>query len=135
MPPSILRHRFARELGGAVLVIGRLFGRSSSRRRFAFTALEANQIQVDFLRRFGNQVFYGDASRLEMLRAAHADNAEVVVLAIDDVEASVRTAELIAKHFPHHDEATTSKQLLQLFETDAAQPAEPAGRRRAGKGQ
>jgi voltage-gated potassium channel Kch len=46
-------------------------------------------------------VFYGDASRLEMLRAAHADNAEVLVLAVDDVEASVRTAELIRKHFPH----------------------------------
>jgi voltage-gated potassium channel Kch len=54
-----------------------------------------------FLRRFGNQVFYGDASRLELLRAAHAENAEVFVLAIDDVEASVRTAELIRKHFPH----------------------------------
>jgi voltage-gated potassium channel Kch len=36
-----------------------------------------------------------------MLRAAHAENAEVFVLAIDDVEASVRTAELIRKHFPH----------------------------------
>jgi voltage-gated potassium channel Kch len=56
---------------------------------------------VDFLRRFGNQVYYGDASRLELLRAAHAENAEVFVLAIDDVEASVRTAELIRKHFPN----------------------------------
>jgi glutathione-regulated potassium-efflux system ancillary protein KefC/glutathione-regulated potassium-efflux system protein KefB len=38
---------------------------------------------------------------LELLRAAHAENAEVFVIAIDDVEASVRTAELIRKHFPH----------------------------------
>src|ERR1700737_5304316 len=36
-----------------------------------------------------------------MLRSAHAENAEVFVLAIDDVEASVRAAELIRKHFPH----------------------------------
>jgi voltage-gated potassium channel Kch len=56
---------------------------------------------VDFLRQFGNQVYYGDASRLELLRAAHAENAELFVLAIDDVEASVRTAELIRKHFPN----------------------------------
>jgi voltage-gated potassium channel Kch len=35
------------------------------------------------------------------LRAANAENADVFVLAIDDVEASVRTAELIRKHFPH----------------------------------
>jgi monovalent cation:proton antiporter-2 (CPA2) family protein len=80
---------------------GQIVGRILRARHIAFTALEANQTQVDFLRRFGNQVFYGDASRLEMLRAAHAENAEVFVLAIDDVEASVRTAELIRKHFPH----------------------------------
>jgi monovalent cation:proton antiporter-2 (CPA2) family protein len=80
---------------------GQIVGRILAARRISFTALEANQTQVDFLRRFGNQVFYGDASRLELLRAAHAENAEVFVLAIDDVEASVRTAELIRKHFPH----------------------------------
>jgi len=36
-----------------------------------------------------------------LLRAAHAENAEIFVLAIDDPDASVRTAELIRKHFPH----------------------------------
>jgi len=80
---------------------GQIVGRILRAKNIAFTALEASQTQVDFLRRFGNQVFYGDASRLEMLRAAHAENAEVFVLAIDDVEASVRTADLIRKHFPN----------------------------------
>src|SRR5712675_2394229 len=80
---------------------GQIVGRILSAKKIPFTALEANQTQVDFVRRFGNQVFYGDASRLELLRSAHAENAEVFVLAIDDVEASVRTAELIRKHFPH----------------------------------
>jgi len=80
---------------------GQIVGRILSARKISFTALEANQTQVDFVRRFGNQVFYGDASRLELLRSAHAENAEVFVLAIDDVEASVSTAELIRKHFPH----------------------------------
>ncbi|MDB6085936.1 MAG: potassium transporter [Gammaproteobacteria bacterium] len=80
---------------------GQIVGRILRAKKIAFTALEANQRQVDFLRRFGNQIFYGDASRLELLRAAHAENAEVFVLAIDDMEASVRTAELIRKHFPH----------------------------------
>jgi monovalent cation:proton antiporter-2 (CPA2) family protein len=79
---------------------GQIVGRILLAKKISFTALEANQTQVDFLRRFGNQVFYGDASRLELLRAAHTENAEVFVLAIDDVEASVRTAELIRKHFP-----------------------------------
>jgi glutathione-regulated potassium-efflux system ancillary protein KefC/glutathione-regulated potassium-efflux system protein KefB len=80
---------------------GQIVGRILRAKKIPFTALEASQTQVDFLRRFGNQVFYGDASRLELLRAAHAENAEVFVLAVDDVEASVRTAELIRKHFPH----------------------------------
>ena len=79
---------------------GQIVGRILLAKKISFTALEANQTQVDFLRQFGNQVFYGDASRLELLRASHAENAEVFVLAIDDVEASVRTAELIRKHFP-----------------------------------
>lgn len=80
---------------------GQIVGRILRAKKIAFTALEASQTQVDFLRRFGNQVFYGDASRLELLRAANAENAEVFVIAIDDVEASVRTAEMIRKHFPH----------------------------------
>jgi glutathione-regulated potassium-efflux system ancillary protein KefC/glutathione-regulated potassium-efflux system protein KefB len=80
---------------------GQIVGRILRAKQIAFTALEASQTQVDFLRRFGNQIFYGDASRLELLRAAHAENAEVFVLAIDDVEASIRTVELIRKHFPH----------------------------------
>jgi monovalent cation:proton antiporter-2 (CPA2) family protein len=80
---------------------GQIVGRILLAKQIAFTALEANQTQVDFLRRFGNQVYYGDASRLELMRAAHAENAEVFVLAIDDVEASVKTAELVRTHFPH----------------------------------
>ncbi len=80
---------------------GQIVGRILLAKQIAFTALEANQTQVDFLRRFGNQIYYGDASRLELLRAAHAENAEVFVLAIDDADASVKTAELIRQHFPH----------------------------------
>lgn len=65
-----------------------------------FTALEANYQQVDFVRRFGNKVYFGDASRLELLEAAKAGEARLFVLAIDDVEASVRTAEVVRRHFP-----------------------------------
>src|SRR5262249_54288633 len=80
---------------------GQIVGRILRARRIPFTALEASQAQVDFGRRFGNKVCYGDASRLELLRAASTDKAHVFVLAIDDVEASVRAAETMRKHFPH----------------------------------
>jgi len=65
-----------------------------------FTALEISYQQVDFVRRFGNKIYYGDASRLELLHAAKAGEAKLFVLAIDDVEASVRTAEVVRRHFP-----------------------------------
>jgi glutathione-regulated potassium-efflux system ancillary protein KefC/glutathione-regulated potassium-efflux system protein KefB len=65
-----------------------------------FTALEVSYQQVDFVRKFGNKVYYGDASRLELLESARTRDAKLFVLAIDDVEASVRTAALVRKHFP-----------------------------------
>ena len=66
-----------------------------------FTALDSNQTHVDFVRRFGNQVYYGDASRLDLLRAAGAQTAQFLVLAIDDAEASTRTAIVVREQFPH----------------------------------
>ena len=65
-----------------------------------FTALESSYQQVDFVRRFGAKVYYGDASRIELLHAARAAEAKLFVLAIDDVEASVRTAAVVRRHFP-----------------------------------
>jgi glutathione-regulated potassium-efflux system ancillary protein KefC/glutathione-regulated potassium-efflux system protein KefB len=79
---------------------GQIVGRVLRARHIRFTALEVSQAQVDFVRRFGNKLYYGDASRLDMLRAAGAGTAEVLVLAIDDVEASIRTAELARHNFP-----------------------------------
>jgi glutathione-regulated potassium-efflux system ancillary protein KefC/glutathione-regulated potassium-efflux system protein KefB len=66
-----------------------------------FTALEIDSSQVDVVRRYGSKVHFGDASRLDILRAAGAAHAKIFVLAIDDVEASVRTAEAVVRHFPH----------------------------------
>jgi monovalent cation:proton antiporter-2 (CPA2) family protein len=80
---------------------GQIVGRVLRMRKIPFTALEASVAQVELLRRFGNKVFYGDASRLELLQAAGAAEAKVLVVAIDDVEASVRTAELAKRHYPH----------------------------------
>jgi glutathione-regulated potassium-efflux system protein KefB len=80
---------------------GQVVGRVLRARGVPFTAMDADPAQIDFLQRFGNKVFYGDASRLDLLRAARADKAQVFVLAIDDVQASVRTAREVQEHFPH----------------------------------
>jgi glutathione-regulated potassium-efflux system ancillary protein KefC/glutathione-regulated potassium-efflux system protein KefB len=79
---------------------GQIVARILRLRRIPFTALDSNQTHVDFVRRFGNQVYYGDASRLDLLRAAGAETAKIFVLAIDDVDASIRTAQLVRAQFP-----------------------------------
>jgi glutathione-regulated potassium-efflux system ancillary protein KefC/glutathione-regulated potassium-efflux system protein KefB len=81
--------------------VGQIVGRVLAARRIRFTALDASAEQVDFVKRFGNKVYYGDASRLDLLRAAKADKAQIFVLAIDDVDASLRTAETVTRHFPN----------------------------------
>jgi monovalent cation:proton antiporter-2 (CPA2) family protein len=80
--------------------VGQIVSRVLRARRITFTALDSSQTHVDFVRRFGNRIYYGDASRLDLLRAAGAESADIFVLAIDDVETSVRTAELVHANFP-----------------------------------
>ncbi|MEO6975433.1 MAG: monovalent cation:proton antiporter-2 (CPA2) family protein [Gallionella sp.] len=65
-----------------------------------FTAIEVNYQQVDFVRRFGSKIYFGDATRLDLLISAKTGRAKLFVLAIDDVEASLKTAALVREHFP-----------------------------------
>jgi glutathione-regulated potassium-efflux system ancillary protein KefC/glutathione-regulated potassium-efflux system protein KefB len=81
--------------------VGQIVGRLLRAKRIPFTALERSAEQVESVRRFGSRAYYGDASRHEMLLAAKADKAEILVVAIDDVESSLRTAETAKKHFPN----------------------------------
>lgn len=80
---------------------GQIVGRVLRTQRTPFTALDASAQHVDFIRRFGNKIFYGDAARVDLLRAAKADEASVFVLAIDEPEASLRVLHVVQEHFPH----------------------------------
>jgi glutathione-regulated potassium-efflux system protein KefB len=79
---------------------GQIVARVLRARQIPFTALDSNVEQVDFVKRFGAQIYYGDAGRLDILRAAGADKAVAFVLAIDNVESSLRVAEMVRNHFP-----------------------------------
>ena len=81
--------------------VGQIVARMLNAHHIPFTALERDAEQVDFVRRFGNTVFYGDATRLDLLRAAQADKAEIFVIATEDPEANLRTARMLKRHFPH----------------------------------
>ena len=79
---------------------GQIVGRVLSSQGQPFTALDANPGQVDFVREFGNEVFYGDATRLDMLRNAGVAEARALVIAISDINTSTRMAEMLRKTFP-----------------------------------
>jgi len=64
------------------------------------TVLDHDSEAIESLRRFGWTVYYGDATRLDMLKAAGAATARILVIAIDDIAQSVEIAELAREHFP-----------------------------------
>jgi glutathione-regulated potassium-efflux system ancillary protein KefC/glutathione-regulated potassium-efflux system protein KefB len=80
---------------------GQIVGRILASIGHQFTALEIDASQVDVVRKYGNIVHYGDASKLDLLRAAGAEHATLFVLAIDDIEASVKTARTVTRNFPN----------------------------------
>lgn len=79
---------------------GQIVGRVLTMRHIPFTALEVSPSQVDFVRRFGNEIYYGDATRLDLLQSAQVARASALVLAIDDVAASLLVAERVRETCP-----------------------------------
>jgi monovalent cation:proton antiporter-2 (CPA2) family protein len=80
---------------------GQIVGRVLRARGIAFTALEADPAQVDFVQQFGNKVYYGDAARPDLLRAAGAGESDALVVAVDDGEVAVRTVQVAKTTFPN----------------------------------
>jgi glutathione-regulated potassium-efflux system ancillary protein KefC len=79
---------------------GQIVARLLNANGLAATVLDHSVDAVEGVRRFGWQAYYGDATRLDLLRVAGADKARVFVLAIDDVDQSVAAAQLVRQHFP-----------------------------------
>ncbi|MEK7358715.1 MAG: cation:proton antiporter, partial [Bdellovibrionota bacterium] len=80
---------------------GQIFGRLFRAQGIRFVAIDHDSDQIDLLRRFGNKVYYGDASRLDLLEAAGAKRAKYLVLAVDDVEQSLEAVRIAQEHFPN----------------------------------
>jgi glutathione-regulated potassium-efflux system ancillary protein KefC len=79
---------------------GQIVGRLINAAGLSATVLDHDAQQVDTVRRFGWPAFYGDATRLDLLRVAGASRARVIVVAIDDVEQSLEVVDLAREHFP-----------------------------------
>ena len=65
------------------------------------TVLDSDAEQVETLRRFGLKSFYGDATRLDLLRTAGAERARMFIIAIDDEEQTLQLIDLVQENFPH----------------------------------
>jgi len=81
--------------------VGQIIGRLLRVKRVPFTVLDKDSEQVDFVRRFGSKIYYGDASRVDLLHAAHVGKAKLFILSIPDMEASLHVARVVRQHFPH----------------------------------
>jgi glutathione-regulated potassium-efflux system protein KefB len=97
MPPKANGHVVIAGFGR----VGQIAARVLRATKIPFTALDINAEQVNVVNQFGNKIYYGDASRLGILEAARVQDARAFVLAIDDVETSIRTAQIVRTHFPH----------------------------------
>jgi glutathione-regulated potassium-efflux system ancillary protein KefC len=79
---------------------GQVVGRLLSAQGYHLSILDHSPSQIDMLRRFGNKVFYGDAARKDLLEAAGAKDAQLLVIAIDAPDKALEIVELAHKHYP-----------------------------------
>jgi monovalent cation:proton antiporter-2 (CPA2) family protein len=79
---------------------GQITGRLLQANGFKSTVLDSDIEQIELLQRFGRRVHYGDATRLDLLRAAGAERARMLIVAVDDREKTVELVETARKAFP-----------------------------------
>jgi CPA2 family monovalent cation:H+ antiporter-2 len=79
---------------------GQVSGRILAANKIPFTALDKDAEHIEFVRKFGNKVFFGDACRLDLLEAAGIGHAKVILVAVDDEDDALKISELVKEHFP-----------------------------------
>jgi voltage-gated potassium channel Kch len=80
---------------------GQITGRILAANNIAFTALDRNAEHIEFVARYGNKVFFGDATRLDLLETAGIRHAKVLLVAVDDPTEALKIIELARHECPH----------------------------------
>lgn len=80
---------------------GQIVGRMLQARHVPFTAMDKNSDHVEFVEQFGNRLFYGDLTRLDLLQSAGVKKARILVLAVDDVKESLQIVDLARELNPN----------------------------------
>lgn len=79
---------------------GQIVGRLMYANKMKVTVLESDASQIQLLRKYGYKVFFGDATQLDLLRAAGADKAEAMIICTDSPDEIMKIVELCQQHFP-----------------------------------
>lgn len=79
---------------------GQIVGRMLQARHVPFTAMDKNPEHVEFVKQFGNKLYFGDLTRLDLLISAGIDSAKILVLAVDDIEESLEIIDLARSRNP-----------------------------------
>jgi len=95
---------------------GQIVGRMLFANGIRAVVLDHDPDQIEMLRRFGYQVFYGDATRLDLLEAAGAGKARLLVNAIDDMDASLALTDRVRAHFPALPIVARARNVSHYFE-------------------
>ncbi len=96
--------------------VGQIVGRVLNMQNIRFTALDASPDAVDAIRKFGNKIYYGDATRLDLLRAAKTGEAKLFVVCVDDVEAAIKIVKLVQQQYPLVKILARARNRTQLME-------------------
>jgi CPA2 family monovalent cation:H+ antiporter-2 len=80
---------------------GNITGRFLTANGIGTTVLDVDSDRVELLRKLGLKVYYGDATRYDLLKAAGAQDAQLIVIALDDTQKRIELVKTVKKHFPH----------------------------------
>ncbi len=80
--------------------VGQIVGRILTARQIAYNALDPDPDNIEVIRRFGHKVYYGDPSRLDLLRAVGAGEAKLLVVTLGDVAQNMKVVETARRAFP-----------------------------------
>jgi CPA2 family monovalent cation:H+ antiporter-2 len=79
---------------------GQIIGRTLSARHIPFTAMDKDSNHVEFVKRFGNRVFFGDLTRLDLLESAGVKQAKILVVAVDDADDALTMVDMAKEQNP-----------------------------------
>ena len=95
---------------------GQIVGRLLMSQGKAVTVLDHDADTVEGLRQFGFRVFYGEATRLDLLRVAGGATAKAIVVAVDDIEQSLEIVDLVREHFPQAQIVARARNVAHLYQ-------------------